>query len=76
VLMPRSVVLQANTMERQAQLSWPTNSGNWVLQFTTSLSTDSTWTDVTETPAILGDRYVLTQPTLENSRFYRLRAVR
>jgi len=76
VLMPRSVVLQANTMERQAQLSWPTNSGNWVLQFTTSLSTDSTWTDVTETPAILGNRYVLTQPTLENSRFYRLRAVR
>ena len=71
---PRSVRLEVNAVAHQAQLSWPTNSGNWVLQYSTSLLTDGTWTDVTDAPAVLGDRYVLTQTTFENSRFYRLRA--
>jgi len=74
VLLPRSVRLEVNAVAHQAQLSWPTNSGNWVLQYSTSLLTDGTWTDVTDAPAVLGDRYVLTQTTFENSRFYRLRA--
>jgi hypothetical protein len=74
VLLPRSVRLQASAVGRQAEFSWPMNSGNWVLQSTTSLSTDSAWTDVTDAPAILGDRYVVTQTAFENFRFYRLRA--
>ncbi len=74
VLLPRSVRLEVNAVAHQAQLSWPTNSGNWVLQYSTSLLTDGTWTDVTDAPAVLDDRYVLTQTTFENSRFYRLRA--
>ena len=72
-LLPRMVRLQAATANGQAQVFWPTNSGNWVLQFTDSLSVNSTWTDDANTPVVVGGRYVVTLNS-QSSRFYRLRA--
>jgi hypothetical protein len=75
ILLPRFIRLQVTAMDGQAQVSWPTNSGNVVLQFTESLSTNSAWMDETNIPAIVGDQYVVTNPYSQGTRFYRLRAV-
>jgi hypothetical protein len=76
ILLPRFIRLHVRTVEGQARVSWPTNCGNVVLQFTESLSASSDWTDDTNTPAIAGDQYVVSNPYSQGTRFYRLRAVR
>jgi hypothetical protein len=72
VLMPRLVRLQIEAVGGQAQISWTTNSGNWVLQF--KETGDEDWTDDDSTPAVAGDRYVVTNSFSGSARVYRLRA--
>ena len=74
VLLPRLVRLKMATVDGQAQISWPTNAGNWLLQFRDNPSLDGDWTDEGSTPAILEDRYVVTTSFAQGARFYRLRA--
>jgi Right handed beta helix region len=74
VLLPRLVRLQAAAVNGQGQISWPTNSGDWILQFTTNLSTDSAWAEITNAPAIVGDQYTLNVPFSGSAGFYRLQA--
>ncbi len=74
ILLPGSVRLQAAAVDGQAQISWPTNSGKWVLQFTESLSPNSAWTDDSSTPVVVGGQYVVTNSISQGARFYRLRA--
>lgn len=74
ILLPRSVSLQATALNGQAQVSWPTNSGKWVLQSTASLSPNSVWTDETSTPVLVGGQYVVPITKSQGTRFYRLRA--
>jgi hypothetical protein len=72
VLLQRSVKLQITRItNNQVQLSWPTNSGSWVLQTTTNLA--SAWVDNPNIPTIFGDQYMTTNAILVNSCFYRLR---
>ncbi|MDE3066493.1 MAG: right-handed parallel beta-helix repeat-containing protein [Verrucomicrobiota bacterium] len=74
VLLPSQVSLQATVASGQVQLSWPANFGNWVLQFTPSLS-PSAWTDVTAAPTVVGEQNLLAVPLSGSSGFYRLKAV-
>jgi hypothetical protein len=74
VLQPLVILLQEKVVGGQIQLSWPTNSANWTLQFTPSLSPLSAWTDVTSTPAAVNGQYVLGMPISGNAGFYRLKA--
>jgi hypothetical protein len=73
VLLPRMVRLQIKAVNGQAQLFWPTNAGDWVLQSTPSLSPGGTWMDVTNASAVVGDQEVVTNATLVNAQFFRLR---
>lgn len=74
ILLPRSVRLRATVLNSQAQVSWPTNSGKWVLQSTASLSPNSVWTDEASTPVLAGGRYVVPITKSQGTKFYRLRA--
>jgi hypothetical protein len=74
ILLPRAVRLQIAAADGQAQLSWPTNSGKWVLQYTATLSASGGWTDDISVPSVDGQHYVVTNFFSEGSRFYRLRA--
>jgi hypothetical protein len=74
ILLPRCIRLQIRAVEHEAQVSWATNCGNVVLQFTESLSSSNAWRNDTNTPAISGDQYVVTNRYLQGARFYRLEA--
>ena len=73
VLLPRLVRLQIAAEAGQAQISWPTDAGDWVLQVCDDLSRDAGWMDDVSTPDTHGDRYVVTRSFGEGTRFYRLR---
>lgn len=75
VLLPRTIRLQIKAANGQAQISWPTNAGDWVLQSTSSLSADSAWTDVTNpvTPAVAATRYTVGVPLSGSAGYFRLR---
>ena len=74
ILLPRSIRLQATAVDGQAQVFWTTNSGKWVLEFTDSLSLNSSWTDDPNTAVVVGGQYVVTNSISPGARFYRLRA--
>ena len=74
VLLPRLIRLRIELVRGQAQAFWPTNFGNWIPQFTDSLSPDGSWTDDTSTPVVIDGQYVLTNLGSQVPRFYRLRA--
>jgi hypothetical protein len=74
VLLPRTVMVQLKkTTNNQVQISWPTNSGGWILQTTTNNPVPGSWIDDTDLPVISGDQYVTTNVISGKSRFYRLR---
>lgn len=73
VLLPRLVRLQAALAAGQVLVSWPTNSGDWVLQSTPSLSAGGTWVDVTNTPALVADHEIVTNGISGSAQFFRLR---
>jgi hypothetical protein len=75
VLQPSLITLQAEPVNGQLQLSWSVNSSGWVLQYTSNLSANSTWTNVTVGPAVVGSYYVATFPISGKAGFYRLLAV-
>jgi uncharacterized repeat protein (TIGR03803 family) len=54
-------------------LSWPTNAVGFTLQFALSLNTSTDWFDSIEAPAVVADRYVLTQATTNTAQFYCLK---
>lgn len=54
-------------------LSWPSTAGGYVVETTPTLASPA-WESVSNAPAILADRYVLTNFWSEPSRFFRLRA--
>jgi hypothetical protein len=74
VLLPRVVRLQIEVMNGQAEVFWPTNAGDWVLQSTPSLSPGGTWMNVTNASAVVGNQEVVTVPLSGNSSFFRLEA--
>ena len=64
--------LDARAEGNQVIISWPgVAEPGWLLQETTSLETPATWGDVTATPVLEGNRYVVKLP-LTDARFYRM----
>jgi uncharacterized delta-60 repeat protein len=54
-------------------VSWPTNAGNFTLQSATNLLPPVDWIDFTNTAAILGTEFTVTNTASESSEFYRLK---
>jgi uncharacterized repeat protein (TIGR01451 family) len=52
-------------------LSWPSHLTNWVLQ-TTPLVVPAVWTNVSELPALISNRFILTNTVTNLTGFYRL----
>lgn len=53
-------------------LSWPTNVVGYTLQSTTNLTSPADWIDSTNTPAVLGTQFSVTNATSARRQFYRL----
>ena len=68
VFLPRPR-LQIMRTGNSAEISWPASSEGFELQ---SSATFASWADVTETPAVVGDRKVITINGLAGNRFFRL----
>lgn len=53
-------------------LSWPTNVVGYKLQSTTNLTSPADWIDSTNTPAVVGTQFTVTNATSASRQFYRL----
>jgi hypothetical protein len=53
-------------------LSWPTNAGDLVLNYTSSLVPPITWTPITTGITVKGTIYTITVPTEPGNGFYQL----
>jgi len=56
-----------------ALISWPLNSAGFGLESTTQLGAPDGWKPVTNSPARVGERNVITNSSTDPRRFYRLR---
>ena len=66
--------LRVEQFSGEAVISWSTNSLlNWRLESTTNLTAPASWTADPSTPAVLGDRFTVTNALDGVTRFYRLR---
>jgi len=74
VLLSRSVRLNVVSVDGKPEVSWPTNAGTWVLQFSSSVTRE--WTDYPNGPTIRAGDYVVRDSLPGDSRFYRLRTPR
>jgi len=65
--------LNVNRSGSQLIVSWPTNQVGFQLESVTSLSAGGVWSAATNSPVVVGDQYVVTNPITGTSRFFRLR---
>jgi uncharacterized repeat protein (TIGR03803 family) len=65
--------LQAQITGSSFVLSWPASAQNFSLQTTTNLTDANSWTTVTNVPAVLNQRNVVTNGISGRMRFYRLK---
>jgi hypothetical protein len=56
----------------KAVVYWPTNASGFSLQARTNLVVGSSWSAVTNMPAVVGDQFMVTNTPTGPSRFYRL----
>ena len=55
-------------------IAWPIAPAGFVLEISPALASGATWTTLTNASTVIGGRYVLTNPTGDPARFYRLHA--
>jgi hypothetical protein len=65
--------LQAQISGSSFVLSWPASAQNFSLQTTINLTDANSWTTVTNAPAVLNQRNVVTNGISGRMRFYRLK---
>jgi pimeloyl-ACP methyl ester carboxylesterase len=65
--------LQAQISGSSFVLSWPASGQNVTLQTTTNLTEANSWTTVTNLPAVINQRNVVTNGMSDRMRFYRLK---
>ena len=53
-------------------LSWPAYYGDFTLQSATNLQSSSNWSDVPDTPVVVGNQLIITTPATNSMMFYRL----
>ena len=71
--LPQPPTLNVRLVAAQPILTWPTNASGFTLETTTNLNLSSSWIGVTNTPAIIGAEWVLTNTTSVNAQFFRLK---
>jgi hypothetical protein len=54
-------------------LSWPANATGFTLQSTQDLSQPASWLDVTNSPAVTGGQFTVTNPMSSPAQFFRPR---
>ncbi|HWI56647.1 MAG TPA: hypothetical protein VNZ22_05440, partial [Bacillota bacterium] len=70
---PPAVLAATVTAGNVLRLVWPAGSGSFNLYTAATLDTPGQWTRVTNTPALLGDQWVVeANPPTNGSSFYRL----
>ena len=57
----------------QLRISWPVLLTNYTLQYISTLSTNSFWSNVTTTPSIIGSERLVLETNNTPARFYRLK---
>ena len=70
---PSVPLLRITRTEDFVVLSWSINAQNFFLQAKADLSTNSVWTDVTNTPVQVGNRWHVTNSISGGLKYYRLR---
>ncbi len=63
--------LNLQTTNGSAVISWPTNATGLSLESTGNLA--GGWAPVTNLPTAVGNQFVITNPVVTGSQFYRLR---
>jgi hypothetical protein len=71
LLLPRNDKLDIRHQGNSVQLRWPMHYGMDALQVSTSLG-PAGWVAHTNTPVLLGDQFLLTEPAATGATFYRL----
>lgn len=67
------IVLEIDLAGDNVLISWPTNgTGSAQLQSAAGLESDSDWLNVTNTPAVAGEKYHVTLPLSSGAQFFRL----
>jgi hypothetical protein len=66
-------VLQAQISGGNLAISWPTSADGFGLESNNNLLKTNSWTFVTDTPAIVGTRNVITNQISPGAEFYRLK---
>jgi hypothetical protein len=69
-----STNLTISAISRQMVLLWPTNAASYVLQTTTNLYSQSSWTAVTNIPSVLGTLNCVSIPATNTCQFFRLQS--
>ena len=67
------VSLNARSSGNELILSWPANVVGFTLQSTLNLTPPVTWIDSTQSPAVIGAQFTVTQTISGSAQFYRLR---
>jgi len=70
---PDAPALSIVRLNRQMSVVWPAESRGFRLQTTTTSGASGVWSDVKETPALLGAQWQVPISTSAQLRFYRLR---
>ena len=72
-LLSTAVALQARPSGEGLVLAWPTNRAGFTLQSAPGLAAPVAWGDSAAAPAVVGDRYAVTNKAADGARFFRLR---
>ena len=64
--------LGLDVVSNDAVLSWPAYYGDFTLQSATNLQGSNYWSDVSDTPVVVGSQLVVTNPATNSLTFYRL----
>lgn len=68
---PLSLDIRYDPSAEALILTWPASAEGYVLRYATALPAFN-WTDIQTTPALTGDRFVVTNAILGGSRFFQL----
>ncbi len=71
IIMPVTLALRLNGNE--LVLSWPTNQVGFTLQAAANLNSPTNWIDSTNTPAVVGAQFTVTNSLSASAQFYRLK---
>jgi hypothetical protein len=70
-VLPPLPLLSIVLSESNAILSWSTNDSSFQLESTTNLDSTTIWSNVSGTPTIFSNQYIVTDP-IDSRKFYRL----